>query len=91
MREDAGSDALFKLAFYAGRTVLLDIVSPRSQAIDQDLDQRQEGDSYDDKSFCKQHKGPRTGPKEPAGANEFPADESRGFNFSPFIVLGPYD
>ena len=51
-----------------------------------DPSQRQEIDSYDDKSFCKQHKGPRMGSKEPAGANDFPADESRGFNFSPFIV-----
>lgn len=35
MREGASTDALFKLAFYADRTVVLDIVSPRSQAIDQ--------------------------------------------------------
>jgi hypothetical protein len=38
-----------------------------------DLDQRHEVDSYDDKSFYKQRKGSRTGPKEPGGANEFPA------------------
>ncbi|KAK2122136.1 hypothetical protein NOF04DRAFT_1337341 [Fusarium oxysporum II5] len=42
-----------------------------------DPDQRQEVDSYNDKSFCEQHKGPHTGPKEPAGPNDFPADESR--------------
>jgi rRNA processing protein Gar1 len=35
MREGAGTDALCKLAFYADRIVLLDIVSPRSQVIDQ--------------------------------------------------------
>jgi hypothetical protein len=35
MREGTGSDALFKLAFYAHCIVLLDIVSPRSQVIDQ--------------------------------------------------------
>jgi len=51
-----------------------------------DPSQRQEIDSYDDKSFCKQHKGPRTGLKEPVGANDYPADETRGFNFSPFII-----
>jgi hypothetical protein len=51
-----------------------------------DPDQRQEVDSYDDKSFCKEHKGPRIGPEDHAGANDFPPDETRGFNFSPFIV-----
>jgi hypothetical protein len=51
-----------------------------------DPSQRQEIDSYDDKSFCKQHKGPRTGLKEPVGANDYPADKTRGFNFSPFII-----
>ncbi|KAL5592650.1 hypothetical protein FOBRF1_013676 [Fusarium oxysporum] len=35
MREGAGTDALFKLAFHAERIVLLDIVSPRSQVSDQ--------------------------------------------------------
>ncbi|KAJ9419940.1 hypothetical protein QL093DRAFT_2639780 [Fusarium oxysporum] len=35
MREGTGTDALFKLAFYADRIVLLDIVSPRGQVIDQ--------------------------------------------------------
>lgn len=35
MREGVGTDALFKLAIYADRIVLLDIVSPNSQAIDQ--------------------------------------------------------
>ncbi|EWZ29385.1 hypothetical protein FOZG_17013 [Fusarium oxysporum Fo47] len=35
MREGVGTDALFKLAIYADRIVLLDIVSPKSQAIDQ--------------------------------------------------------
>ncbi|KNB19465.1 hypothetical protein FOXG_22575 [Fusarium oxysporum f. sp. lycopersici 4287] len=35
MREGAGTDVLFKLAFHAERIVLLDIVSPRSQVIDQ--------------------------------------------------------
>lgn len=35
MREGVGADALFKLAFYADRTVVLDIVSPKSQAVDQ--------------------------------------------------------
>jgi hypothetical protein len=33
MREGAGTDALFKLAFYADRIILLDIVSLRRQAI----------------------------------------------------------
>ncbi|KAL9564008.1 hypothetical protein ACKAV7_011868 [Fusarium commune] len=51
-----------------------------------DPSQRQEVDSYDDKSFCKQHKGPCMGIKEPAEANDYPADETRGFNFSPFII-----
>ncbi|EMT71748.1 hypothetical protein FOC4_g10010267, partial [Fusarium odoratissimum] len=49
-------------------------------------ERQEEVDSYDDNSFYKQHKGPGIGPKEPAGANDFPADKSRGFNFSPFIV-----
>ncbi|KAK2470376.1 hypothetical protein H9L39_17993 [Fusarium oxysporum f. sp. albedinis] len=31
MREDAGSDALFEPAFYADRTVFLDMVSPSLQ------------------------------------------------------------
>jgi hypothetical protein len=35
MQEGAGTDALFKLAFYADRIVFPDIVSPRSQVIDQ--------------------------------------------------------
>jgi hypothetical protein len=48
-----------------------------------DPDQRQEVDSYD-KSFCKEHKGPRIGPEDHAGASDFPPDETRGFNFSPF-------
>jgi len=51
-----------------------------------DPDQRQEIDSYDDESFYEQHRGPRTGPKETAGANDFPPDETRGFNFSPLII-----
>jgi hypothetical protein len=51
-----------------------------------DPDQRQEVDAYDEESFCKQHIGPHTGLKEPARANDFPADEARGSNFIPFIV-----
>jgi hypothetical protein len=51
-----------------------------------DPDQRQEIDSYDDESFYEQHRGPHTGPKETAGANDFPPDETRGFNFSPLII-----
>jgi rRNA processing protein Gar1 len=35
MREGVGTDALCKLAFYADRIIRLDIVSPRSQVIDQ--------------------------------------------------------
>jgi hypothetical protein len=51
-----------------------------------DCNQRQKVDSYNNKSFFKQHKGPRTDPKEAAGANDFPPDKSRGFNFDPFII-----
>ncbi|KAM5528550.1 hypothetical protein FOXYSP1_19031 [Fusarium oxysporum f. sp. phaseoli] len=54
--------------------------------ISSDLDQIQEVDSYDEKSFYKQHKGSCTDSKEPAGADDYPADKYRGFNFSPFIV-----
>ncbi|KAI7771980.1 hypothetical protein LZL87_011673 [Fusarium oxysporum] len=43
MREVTGTDALFKLAFYADRIVLLDIVSPRSQVIDQNILTREAG------------------------------------------------
>jgi hypothetical protein len=64
----------------------MQLIAVKTMNTSSDCDQRQEVDSYDDKSFFKQHKGPRTDPKEAAGANDFPPDESRGFNFDPFIV-----
>jgi hypothetical protein len=49
-------------------------------------DQIQEDQGYDDRSFVKPKIGPYIGPKEPAEANDFPANESHGFNFQPFTV-----
>ncbi|TXC10707.1 hypothetical protein FocTR4_00006197 [Fusarium oxysporum f. sp. cubense] len=51
-----------------------------------DYNQRQEVNFYNDKSFCKQHKDPRIGPKEAAEANDFQPDKSHSFNVNPFII-----